>query len=147
MYNFRYSPFILFGEGSRDSPLSRDDLILKKLRGGCAEKSECDSKTMKIIIWKRVWAYEIKFEACPQKHKKGLSTRTDEDFVLFSFFGVTSAISMLSWTLMLPAALCKKPSFLLQSWLLGLQGWRLIVAEIRLIGAVSPAGGGQASTQ
>lgn len=61
-----------FVKANEASPLSRNDLILKKLKIGCTDKFECNSKTLKIITCKCVWTCEIKFETGSQQYKKGL---------------------------------------------------------------------------
>lgn len=43
-----------FVKANEASPLSRNDLIVKKLRIGCADEFECNSKTLKIITCKCV---------------------------------------------------------------------------------------------
>lgn len=77
-----------FVKANEASSLSRNDLILKKLRIGCTDKFECNSKTLKIIICKCIWTCEIKFETHSQQYKKGVLPCKVKASVLVGFFGV-----------------------------------------------------------
>lgn len=106
IFNHRISDISLsycFVKANEASPLSRNYLILKKVRIGCTDKFECNSKTLKIIICKCVWTCEIKFQTHNSTRKEYYHAKLKLLWCFFSPFSrVTPAVSFLSWTLTSP---------------------------------------------